>query len=124
MPITTTAVSNGVFVDRWEMPPLPVPDPALGAAARIDRFDTYGVVRCGEMYAEVQRFAYWDETYDEVEVVFEARIYELPEHSGSCDVYSADPSQLLELGQICVLTAMLLGGAQRMSFAAAAGWLQ
>ncbi|MGD1253959.1 hypothetical protein ACKUT9_06900 [Mycobacterium seoulense] len=92
------------------MPPVPVPETSLGALARVDRFDTYAIVRCGELYAEVERFAYWEESYGNapVEVSFEVRIYGLPEHGGCCDVSANDADGLLDLTQVSFYAAMLL----------------
>lgn len=108
----TALVANlgPVTIQRREMPPVPVPGPSLGALARVDRFDTYAIVRCGELYAEVERFAYWEESYGNapVEVSFEARIYGLPEHGGCCDVYASSPDVLLDLTQVSFYAAMLL----------------
>ena len=76
--MTTTTTTTGITVERRELPPVPVPNPTLGALARVDRFDIYAVVRCGEIFAEVERFAYWDESYGDapVEVSFETRMSE------------------------------------------------
>jgi hypothetical protein len=116
MPTTTT--TTGLSVERRELPPIPTePERSFGGILTIDRFDTYGVIRCGDIYAEVVRFVYWDEKdYAGLapEITFESRIYQPEDRSGcSCNFYTLDPNELLDLARTAFNTALVLDEARR-----------
>jgi hypothetical protein len=107
---------NRVTVERRELPPIPTADrtqwaPPYGAFDGINQFDTYAVVRCGDMYAEIQRFAYWQpgDDVETVEVTSDARLHDLPgDGPGVANVCQADPSQLFDLAQLALNAALIL----------------
>ena len=48
----TAAATAGITVERRELPPIYEPELSFGGILGIDRFDTYAVIRCGEIYAQ------------------------------------------------------------------------
>lgn len=93
-------------VARYEMPPIPTP-----TGEEISQHDTYATVTCGEIAAEVQRFAYWnpkDQRADDVDITFEATIDGLPDHCGLSDVYADNPAILHQLAAVASAAARLL----------------
>jgi hypothetical protein len=74
------------------------------------------MVECGELRAEIARHAAWDprDGDDTVRVTFDAKINGLREDGGGvAEIYATDSSELFELAQIAVQTALLLGEARR-----------
>ncbi len=79
----------------------------------VDRWDTYAVVTSGHIRGQVERFCYWHPNDEQpLDVVFEARIWGLPEHAGTADVLAARPDTLHALAAVCAQLAALLEEAQ------------
>jgi hypothetical protein len=125
--MTTTTMNNavaqqGATFERREMRPVPVPDRALvgpppyGAFAGINQSDTYAAIRCGDVHAEIIRFAYWhpNDGAETVEVSFDARINGTREDGGgAAEIYAIDPQELFDLAQVATRAAFLLDEARR-----------
>jgi hypothetical protein len=75
----------------------------------VDQIDVYAVVTSGAIRGQVERFCYWHpQDAQPLDVVFEARIWGLPEHMGTCDVHAPDPETLHALAAVCGQLAVLL----------------
>jgi hypothetical protein len=75
-----------------------------------------GHLRSGDVShirGEVERFCYWHPNDEKpLDVVFEARIWGLPEHMGMRDVHASHPDTLHALAALCAKLAALLEEAQ------------
>jgi hypothetical protein len=79
----------------------------------VDQIDVYAVVTSGHILGQVERFCYWHPNDEKpLDVVFEVRIWGLPEHAGTCDVHANHPSTLQALAAVCGQLAILLEEAQ------------
>jgi hypothetical protein len=96
---------------RRELPPVSAP-----RGLEVSEYDVYATIECGELRAEIARYAVWDprDGDDAVRVAFDAKINGLREDGGGvAEIYATDSSELFELAQIAVQTALLLGEARR-----------
>ncbi|CAM2885341.1 hypothetical protein BST27_08220 [Mycobacterium intermedium] len=97
---------NELTVQRFELPPLPTPQPGDDP---IFVLDTCAEVRAGEIVSLVRRFAYWDERDRRpLEVGFEAYIDGLPDTAGVADVLATHPGIFDDLAAVSAKTAELL----------------
>jgi hypothetical protein len=86
--------------------------PAAGNGA-VDQIDVYAAVTSGAITGQVERFCYWHPKDEQpLDVLFEARIWGLPEHMGVCDVHATAPETLQALAAVCGQLAVLLEEAQ------------
>jgi ethanolamine utilization microcompartment shell protein EutL len=76
--------------------------------------DTYAEVSCGDITAEVVRFAYWDDRdgRTDVEQTFEVLINGADNGGGVCDVYAEDAETLRALAAVSTQAALLLDEAR------------
>jgi hypothetical protein len=101
----------GIIVERRELRPAPAP-----RGAKVNDRDVYATVACGALRAEVVRCCDWDASdgIDTVDISFEARINRLREDGGgAAEIFATDSTELFELAQVAVQTALLLGEARR-----------
>jgi hypothetical protein len=105
-----TTTITGPTIERPDLPAIP----AL-AGAPIDRWDTYAVVRCGEVHAEIVRFCYWhpNDGVDSVEVSFDARLHVPDVGVGIANIHSDDTHMLYCAGQVVTQAAYLVDEARR-----------
>ncbi|MDT5096402.1 MAG: hypothetical protein QOC76_139 [Mycobacterium sp.] len=97
-----------LHIERRELPAIPDMD-----HGPVDRIDTYAVVTSGHIRGEVERFCYWHpKDENPLDVVFEVRIWGLPEHFGTADVAVSHPSSLHAVAAVCAQLAALLEEAQ------------
>ncbi|MCV7382195.1 hypothetical protein H7K38_26630 [Mycobacterium alsense] len=101
---------NDATIERRDLPALPIPD-----EAPIDQFETYAVIRCGDVRAEIVRFAYWhpNDGVDTVAVSFDARLHVPDEGAGIADIHVDDPQPLFDVAQVAQRAAFLLDEARR-----------
>jgi hypothetical protein len=110
--MNTTSAIAGVTIERRELPPIPPYRPFVG----INQFDTYAVVRCGDVYAQIERFAYWHpgDGGDTAEISFDTRLHGLAgDGAGIAAMQTSDPSELEVVSQVAFHPAMLLEEAHR-----------
>lgn len=83
-----------------QRPDLPAHPGASGAP--IDQWDTYAVIRCGDVHAEVVRFSRWhpNDGVDSVEVSFDARLHVPDEGVGIANIHSDDTDLLRCVGHV------------------------
>lgn len=105
-----TTTTTGPTIERRDLPPIPVSD-----GAPIDQFETYAVIRCGDVHAEIVRFAYWhpNDGVDTVEVSFDARLHVPDEGAGMANIQVDQPQPLFDVAQVVQRAAFLLDEARR-----------
>ncbi|OBG25292.1 hypothetical protein [Mycobacterium sp. 852002-51057_SCH5723018] len=115
-----SATAAGVIIERRELPPIPAPDrrrwtPPYAAFDGINQCDTYAAIRCGDIHAEIVRFAYWhpNDGVDTVDVSFDARLHVPDEGAGIADIQLDDSHKLYYVGQVATRAAFLLDEARR-----------
>ncbi|MDT5222488.1 MAG: hypothetical protein QOF15_4593 [Mycobacterium sp.] len=122
--MTRTSEHDGPRVasfERHELPAIPGPDRALlgspphGPLVGIAQFDTYAVIRCGDVCAEIVRFAYWhpNDGVETVEVSFDARMHVPDEGAGIANIQLDDPRQLFDVADVARRAGFLLDEARR-----------
>lgn len=89
---------------RPDLPPIPVL-----SGAPIDQWDTYAVIRCGDVHAEVVRFSCWhpNDGVDSVEVSFDARLHVPDEGVGIANIHPDDTDLLQCVGRCCHAGSLL-----------------
>jgi hypothetical protein len=79
----------------------------------VDQIGVYSVVTSGAIRGQVERFCYWHPIDGRpLDVVFEARIWALPETCGTADVHATSPETLHRVAAVCAQLAVLLEEAQ------------
>jgi hypothetical protein len=106
MTCTTTC---SAIEHRPDLPPIP----ALSGAP-IMQWDTYAVLRCGEVHAQIVRFSYWhpNDGIDSVEVSFDARLHIPDEGVGIATIHSDDTDLLHCVGHVATRAASLVDEAR------------
>ena len=104
-----TTATMGPTIERPDLPAIP----ALGGAP-IDQWDTYAVVRCGEVHAEIVRFCCWhpNDGVDSVEVSFDARLHVPDVGVGIANIHSDDTHTLHCVAQVATQAAVLVDEAR------------
>jgi hypothetical protein len=74
------------------------------------QWDTYAVLRCGEVHAQIVRFSYWhpNDGIDSVEVSFDARLHIPDEGVGIATIHSDDTDLLHCVGHVATRAASLV----------------
>jgi hypothetical protein len=105
-----TATTMDPTIERPDLPAIPALD-----GAPIDQWDTYAVIHCGEVRAEIVRFSYWhpNDGVDSVEVSFDARLHVPDVGVGLANIHSDDTHKLHCVAQVAKRAAFLVEEARR-----------